>query len=662
MTDRPFEARPAEGLHHANVVAMFAARVARSGDAAALRHRADGTWKTITWRQWFATAGEIASGLRAAAALAPGERVALACKTRVEWALCDLALARAGAVSVPIYASLTAEQIGAITADAEISVVIAEDPEIARRVLEGHRRAGGRCPRAVVVIEPQVEVRRAGPGGRGEGPRELVGLEQLRAAAAAPFDGDGPDAAGPLSLEFEALRTQGREALPEHGPELDAIARALSWADPFTFVYTSGTTGQPKGAVLSHKNLVYEAWAIRNVVPVDATDEQLMVLPLAHIFARHMLWGAVEQGAVTAFGTGEGRDLEGELREVAPTYVAAVPRVFEKIANQIRGELDRASPTRRAIARWCLDVGRRLSAAARRGEAPSAALAVQGAVAERLMFGELRARFGGRLRFFVSGGAPLAQDVAEFFHALGVLILEGYGLTETTGATNVNRPDRFRFGTVGPAMPGCELRIADDGEVLVRGHNVMAGYYRRPEDTAAMIDEQGWLHTGDIGELRDGFLRITDRKKDLIKTAGGKYIAPQPIEGKLATRPGIAHAIVHADYKPFAVALIALDEDAMMRVSEREGLGCRSYADLSRHPRIRQLVQAEIDAVNAELASFETVKRFAIPRQPFTIEAGDLTPTHKVRRRAVAERHRELIERMYEGVGSVDLPQIVRGA
>ena len=301
----------------------------------------------------------------------------------------------------------------------------------------------------------------------------------------------------------------------------------------------------------------------------------------------------------------------------------------------------------RAAFERCMEVGRKVSMCRQRGQSLPGALALKMNLADRLFFAKIRQQFGGRLRFFVSGGAALRREVAEFFHAIGILILEGYGLTETTGATNVNRPDRFRFGTVGPAMPGCELRIADDGEILVRGAGVMDGYHDLPEETLAALDPLGWLHTGDIGELRDGFLTITDRKKDLIVLSSGKNIAPLPLEGRLQLGEGIAHAVVAGEGRSHLVALIALDAKAMLALSRREGLGCHDYADLARHPRIRHVVQGHIDRLNADLADFEAIRRFAVPEAEFTEATGELTPTGKVRRREVLARYFGLIDRLY---------------
>jgi long-chain acyl-CoA synthetase len=444
-------------------------------------------------------------------------------------------------------------------------------------------------------------------------------------------------AAGERSFEAKFSATATSLSPPKLKPGDDAL-----------ILYTSGTTGEPKGVVLTHENLVYEAWAIRNVVPVDETDEQLLVLPLAHIFARHLVWGAVEQGAVTAVGEGEPQ-IAANLLEVAPTFMGAVPRMYELAHARVMREVIGRSPVTRRGFELALEVGRRLSSYRQRGQVPPTSLQLRGMVADRLFFARIRALFGGRLRFFVCGGAALNQEIAEFFHACGVLILEGYGLSETTGATNVNRPDRFRFGTVGPAMPGCEIRIADDGEVLVRGHNVMRGYLERPEETAAAFDEHGWLRTGDIGELRDGFLKITDRKKSLFKTTGGKYVAPRMVEGRLRVKEGIGHALVHGEGRPFPIALVSLDVEALLQRSDEEGLGCRTYADLAVHPRVQALVQEHVDAVNATLARWETIRRFAIVPRPFTVESGELTPTRKLRRAVIAQRYAEVIEDLYAG-------------
>ncbi|MCA9683671.1 MAG: L-histidine N(alpha)-methyltransferase [Myxococcales bacterium] len=334
-----------------------------------------------------------------------------------------------------------------------------------------------------------------------------------------------------------------------------------------------------------------------------------------------------------------------DMREVAPSYVGAVPRFYEKIQLGIEAEFARRSRPERLLIERAFEVARRVSRRRAAGQGVSPVLAAQARVADKTVFAPIRARFGGKLRFFVSGAAPLSRETAEFFHAIGLLILEGYGLTETTGATHVNRPDRFRFGTVGPALPGCEVLIGPEGEILLRGHNVMRGYHNQPEATAAIIDADGWLHTGDVGEIDGGFLRITDRLKDIIITAGGKNIAPQKLENRLRAREGIAHVLVTGDRRPHLVALIALDADEMMALSKREGLGCRDYADLARNPRIRERVGGFVGELNRELQGYETIKTFAIPPEPFAADL--LTPTLKLKRRAVEARYAGLIDSLY---------------
>ncbi|MBL9106900.1 MAG: long-chain fatty acid--CoA ligase [Myxococcales bacterium] len=595
---------------------MMEARARRTPDLPALRCKVQGIWRTWTWLDWLRMGQGIAAALVRPGgpyAVARGERVALLAPSRLEWALCDLGIALAGAVSVPIYPSSTPAQAAFILKDSGATVAIVADPADVQRL-----RGLDHGVRRFVVL--------SGRGGDGVDGFEQLQADGAAALAAPPGSADAPGAAAILAER----------------------AAATELADPFTIVYTSGTTGTPRGVVLSHRNLVYEAWAIKNVIAADRSDEQLMVLPLAHVFARHLLWGAVEQGSVTAFAPA-GPDHLGALtaafQEVAPTFMGAVPRFYDRFYASILGDIRRSGGVTQAAFERCMAVGRKVSQCRQRGQAVPGRLALKLAVADRLFFARIRQQFGGRLRFFVSGGAPLRREVAEFFHAVGILVLEGYGLTETTGATNVNRPDRFRFGTVGPAMPGCELRIADDGEVLVRGPGVMSGYHNLPEETAAALDLQGWLHTGDIGELQGGFLTITDRKKHIIVTSTGKHIAPQPLEGRLELCEGVAHALVLGDGRPYLTALVALDGPTLLALSQREGLGARTLAELAAHPRVRRLIQGHIDALNADLAGFEAIRRFAV--LPDELAADERTPTGKLRRKTVAARHAALVDGLY---------------
>jgi long-chain acyl-CoA synthetase len=622
MSARSFVPRPAEGLNYPNVMQMFLARVGKTPELTALRFKRDGQWRPLSWRGWELAGRELAAGMIARFGVAPGDRIALLARTRVEWALCDLAISLCGAVSVPIHPSSVGAEIAFVLGDSGARVLIAEHPEMLGRWKAGREaRDGGDASDWADAPAPVIE--------------HEVCMEVESAA----------DARAITHMTLEALREAGRAELGRVNDVHTRIEAAIAergLEDPFTIAYTSGTTGRPKGAILTHMNVVYEAWAIKNSIAVDRTDQHLLMLPLAHIFARHLLWAAVESGAVTAFAERTSTAVH-DLLEVAPTYVGAVPDFFEKIERELQAELASRSFAERQMNKLALDVGRRVSACRQRGLPIPTVLAVEHRIADKAVFEPIRARFGGKLRFFISGAAPLRRETAEFFHTLGVLILEGYGLTETTGTTHVNRPDRFRFGSVGPALPGCEVRVVAQGEILLRGHNVMAGYHG--QTSTDVIDADGWLHTGDVGELDDGFLRITDRLEDLIITAAGKSIAPQKLEGRLRRRDGVAHVLVTGDRRPHLVALIGLDEPELLALARREGLGCRSYADLARHPRIRELVGSYVDDLNRTLPSYETIKRFAIPPEPFAFD--EVTPTLRLKRKAVESRYATLIDSLY---------------
>lgn len=610
---------------------MFLARVTKTPEHAGLRFREGGSWRSLTWSGWKARSESLAAGLLIAFDLQPGDRVALMAQTRAEWIIADVAIALLGCVSVPIYPTVTGEEALFILNDAQCSVLMMADAP---------------AWDALSKLPTSPAQSMWGPGGSAELPESLRGVVLMDADD--DFDTQLAQGEDLAVRSMSGLEAMGEDRLEEAQlvSRLRERACSASLNDTFSLVYTSGTTGRAKGVVISHRNIVYEAWAIRSTIAVDRSDEQLLILPLAHIFARQMVWAAIDSGATTAVGTGPD-DIATDLVEVAPTFVGAVPRVYEKIYDRVMRDVAASGTARQSVFAWAMDIGRRVSMHRQREQAVPRLLAVRMKVADRLVFAEIRRLLGDRLRFFVSGAAPLAREIAEFFYAAGVLILEGYGLTETTGATHVNRPDRFRFGTVGPALPGCEVLIADDGEVLLRGNNVMPGYYNRPEETAEVIDEDGWLHTGDVGELIEGFLRITHRKKAIIITAGGKNIAPLKIERRLSRALGLGYVTVHGDRRPHLVALIELDEVEMLEVAKGEQLGCRNYEDLARHPRIRSIVQGHVDTVNRALASYETIKRFDILPAPLSERDGLLTPTRKVRRGAVEEHYSELIADLY---------------
>jgi long-chain acyl-CoA synthetase len=536
-------------------------------------------WRAVEWDEAAARVDALAAGFTPLG-VRKGDRVAILSRTRLEWTLIDFALAKLGAVSVPIYQTSSREECAHILADSGARAIVCEDGAHLERV------AG--LERVVPALEHLIVMDQA-PG--------AVALGELEGAGSPP-------------------------------------AGSVAASDVLTFIYTSGTTGPPKGCVLTHANFVAELEAISQVRGLFVVgDTILLFLPLAHNFARLIQYCAVRLGLTLAFCAEPAR-LPEALGEVRPTILPAVPRVFEKVHASVRTAFEAETGLKRRVVDRSLAVGGRRAERRQRGERLSVALAAQARMADRLVFKKIKERLGGRLRIAISGGAPLAREVMEFFAACDVLILEGYGLSETTSGCAVNRPDAYRFGTVGLPLPGVELAIADDGEVLVRGETVFQGYHERPEETADALTEDGWLRTGDIGAIdADGFLAITDRKKELIVTAGGKKIAPQNLENSLKTFPYIADVLVVGDRRPYIAALIAVDPD---QVAKLDGGG-----------DVHALVADAVEHVNGSLGRAEQIKRFGLLTRPFSIEAGELTPTLKVKRRVCEQRFREEIEALY---------------
>jgi long-chain acyl-CoA synthetase len=567
-----------------HAIDLFNQRITASGRRVAFRYKQDATWRTMTWNEVDRAAREIAAGLRSLG-LGLGDRVGLLANTRWEWIAADVAILLAGGVTVPIYQSNLPDQVDYILEDSGAKLCLVEDAAQHAKVSKA---------RTIVM------------GGRVDG---VTSLAELRAAGVAWL------AANPGALE-----KTWEDVTPEQ---------------IFTIVYTSGTTGPPKGVVLTHKNIAYECRALEHVLTIDETDEQLLFLPLAHIFARILEWTSISRGCVTAFAEGI-PELIGNMREVRPTFMGAVPRVYEKAYTKIQAgfEAQRKTPAGKTIIDWALTVGKQLSREQQAGRAPALPLAIQARLANRLVFSKVQDTFGGRLRYFISGGAPLAREIAEFFHAMGILVLEGYGLTETTAASNLNRPNAYKFGTVGQPIPGCSVKIAPDGEVLMRGDNILREYFGKPADTKEAIDAEGWFHSGDIGVIDEaGYLRITDRKKDIIVTAGGKNVAPQNLEGALkAACPFVSQVMVHGDKRPYLVALVTVNEET---------------AKASPGEDARAVIQAAVDKLNGQLPSYETIKKIAILPADFSQETGELTPTLKVKRKFCSEKYKSVLDSLY---------------
>jgi long-chain acyl-CoA synthetase len=594
---------------------MFFQRARELAARPRYRYRTGAGWQEVTWAQMADRVREIAAGL-IDLGVAPGDRVALLSATRPEWMEIDFAILACGALTVPIYQSDLPAECGYIIANSESSVVLVENPKQRAKIEE--------------------------VTGRGF---ELDGITQkIELRAVVTIEGE-PGAGQSLA----GLMQRGRETLGSALQEIDRRVAALRRDQLATIVYTSGTTGPPKGVLQTHGNHLATVESLLRIAGGLARegDVDFFFLPLAHSFARLIEYFGIGVGSTTAFARSIDT-LADDLASSRPHLVPAVPRIYEKLYARIQATRESGGPLRRGLFDWAVSVGRERSRCQQEGRPVSLLVQVQDAIAHRLVFSRVHQLLGGNIRYMTSGGAPLSREIAEFFHAIGILILEGYGLTETTPSLTVNRPERFKFGTVGLPLDCCEIRIAQDGEILARGANIALGYHRRPEATAEAWDAEGWFHTGDIGEFDgDGFLRITDRKKDLIKTSGGKYVAPQKIENLLKLQPHVSQAVVIGDNRKYCVALLMLDPEGMACWATAQGVRLASPEEMATHAAVRELLEGEVAQVNRELASFESVKYFRILPRDLSVETGELTPSLKVKRKVIAERYRREIEEMY---------------
>jgi long-chain acyl-CoA synthetase len=596
---------PADGVSFAQ---QFVDRVTLTPDAAAFQHRDGASWKTLSWRQTREQVDLLAAGL-VALGVQSEQRVAIACSTRIEWILADLAIMCAGAATTTVYPTTAAEEVHYILSDSQSSLVIAENPDQARKVLAEQ-------------------------------------LPDLLAIVLIDGDASGLSASLPV-LTWRELLDKGRELLADKPSVVSDRIATVGPESLATLIYTSGTTGRPKGVRLVHANWSYEGSAVSRLGILNETDVQYLWLPLSHVFGKMLIGMQLEIGFSTAVD-GDLDKIVENLAIVRPTFMAGAPRIFEKVRSAVTLRTQGEGGIKAKLFNWAIAVGLAASRKRQRREKVTGVLGAQLAVADALVFKKIRAAMGGNIKFFVSGSAALSREVAEWFDGVGLKILEGYGLTETSAACAVNLPEDTRIGTVGPPLPGTEFVIASDGEILIRGGGVMRGYQGMQSETEEVLTADGWFHTGDIGELVDGYLRVTDRKKDLIKTSGGKYIAPQKIEGLFkAVFPYSSQIVVHADGRKYASALITLDMSALQPWADRNGLSGRSEAELSKDQKVIDLVQGGIDEMNGKLERWETIKRFAILPRDLTIEAGELTPSLKVRRKAVEKQYLDVLDTLY---------------
>jgi long-chain acyl-CoA synthetase len=595
------EAPPAKGIGSRTVADLLPLAVEAYGHRRAILYKEDGEWLPVT----FAEVGEVVRSLALGLidlGIEAQEKVAILANTRPEWTYCDFAALSVGAIVVPIYQTNSAEECQYVLDNSDAKAVVVEDAEQLAKV----RAVRGRCPQLehVVLMEGSAD--------------DAVSLAELAARGAAH------DAA-----------------------EWEERWRAVTPDDVCTLIYTSGTTGPPKGCIISHGNYRAMLDMVNEVAVTTGDDVTYLFLPLAHSFALLVQFGGFDLGATLAYWERDPLRIVPNLSEVRPTYFPSVPRIFEKIYTAATATVEKQGGPRLAIFRWAIGVGSRVRELERPGRRPGPFLRLQHVLADRMVLSKIRGLFGGRLRLAVSGAAPINPGILRFYDAAGILVVEGWGMTETSTAATISTEEAFKIGTVGRPFPGCEVRIADDGEVLVRGPNVFQGYYKNSEATAeALVD--GWLQTGDLGDLdADGYLRITGRKKDIIITAGGKNIAPANIEAEIKQSPLVSQCVVVGDRRPYLVALVTLDGEEVTKLgAEDPEIGTHEGA-WPRSERLRALIGEHIAKVNSNLARVEQVKKFAILPHDLSQATGELTPTLKVKRNVVVERYADAVEGLY---------------
>ena len=563
-----------------------------------------GAYAPISSQEFGDGVKHLALGLRSLG-FEPGHKLCLLSENRPEWTMTDFAALTAGGLTVPIYTTLVPEQIRYIVDDSDASIVVVSNAEQWKK------------------IEPL-----------------RAGLSKVKHYIT--FADEAP--AGVQTLK--AVQDRGRGIAESLPGEYDELVSRVKPEDEATLIYTSGTTGVPKGVILTHDNLVSNIRTASELVEFSEKDTALSFLPLSHVLERMVMFTYVYKGCTVAYAESV-EAVAQNLLEVRPNIMVSVPRVFEKIYTKVMDQVLASPALRRKIFFWAVEVGKACGALELAGKKAPRGLAFRRSIAAKLVFSKIIAKTGGRVRFFVSGGAPLSKDIAEFFYAIGLTILEGYGLTETSPLLSINTFEAIRLGTVGKPAPGIDIKIAADGEILARGPNIMKGYYKKEAETREVL-EGGWFHTGDIGQFDpDGFLVITDRKKDLLVTSGGKNIAPQPIENLIKSSPYITNAVVLGDRRRFVAALVVPDFDKLRAYAREQGIAYQTIEELARNRRIVEMLKAEVDRATPHLASYERVKKIAVLPRDFEIEKGEMTPSLKVRRASVAAQYRDLIEALY---------------
>lgn len=589
-----------------NLVQMFCRRAALAPEKPALWFKSAGSFHSICWSEFHAEVKRYSAALYALG-VKRGDRVGILSENRPEWAFADLGILSLGAASVPIYPTSSSKEISYILTHAEVEVLFVSTSEQLEK-LRGEFKAG-KLKKVII------------------------------------FDPEGP--ATSQTLPLNQFCQMGRLARLNNADLFDRSIREVGREDLATVIYTSGTTGPPKGVMLTHGNFLSNCESATTILPMGEGDRALSFLPLSHVFERmagyyFMIFNGVSIAYAESMQT-----VPEDLLKVKPTVAAAVPRLYEKMYARILETVEKSSPVKQRLFHWALQAADRAKRLKQEKKKFSRRLKLQLRLASLLVFGKLKKKLGGRIRFFISGGAPLAKELAEFFYAAGVLILEGYGLTETSPVIAVNRPDRFKFGTVGPPLPGVEVKIAEDGEILSKGPHLMKGYFQSEEATRQVI-QNGWFYTGDLGEIdAEGFLRITGRKKDIIVTAGGKNIAPQNIENEILGDPLFSQVVLVGDRRPYLVALIAPFKDKLLELAEERGIQGKGWEALLRDGGVERIIEERLSARTKDLAPYEQIKYFYLLPKELSQEAGEITPTLKVKRKVVMERYASIIEELY---------------
>jgi len=594
-----------------SIARKFFDRVAEHPDRLLFQNKESGAWRKYSWAMAGEIIREIGQGLLALG-VEPGERVAILSENRLEWVFTDLAILAAGGVSVGIYPSVLAAEVEYIVGNSEARVIFVSNAGQLQKLAD-----------------------------RAE---TMPTLEQIITYARIP----GAPAA---AITLEELRARGRADAEAHPDALAERTASLDREDLALLIYTSGTTGPPKGVMLSHGNILWVYEAMARALDINDTDQNLSYLPYAHVYERiGGIYFSIFRGLPIAIAEGLDK-LTQNIAEIRPTILLGAPRVYEKIHAGLMRNVEAMPAWQKFLFHWAMKVGEAASPYKLSGEPMPLGLKLKNALAGALIFNKIKDRFGGRIRFMVSAAAPIAPELIRFFHALDILILEGYGLSESSAPSHVNRPGEIKFGTVGRPLPGVEQKIAEDGEILLRGGNIFKGYFKREEDTREALDAEGWFHTGDIGEIdADGYLKITDRKKDLIITAGGKNIGPQNIENLMKTDRFISEFLCYGDQKKFLVGLVTLEEESIRQWAQSRGLAFQDFAELSQKPEVKQLLEGRIAELNKQLPSYSTVKRIIILPKQFTQDEGEVTPTLKLKRKVLNRKYRDPLEALYAGV------------